>query len=84
VLGSHVVHSKSFFFSNFSYFRMTRTMARIQALAVRRLGLPPWMYVYPATRISYALLPRRAKRLLRRRPDQGFLLAWSIPTGLFI
>jgi glycosyltransferase involved in cell wall biosynthesis len=67
VLGSHVVHSKSFFFSNFSYFRMTRTMARIQALAVRRLGLPPWMYVYPATRISYALLPRRAKRLLRRR-----------------
>jgi glycosyltransferase EpsE len=67
VLGSHMVHPKSFFFSNFSYFRMSRTMAYIQTLAVHRLGLPAWMYAYPAARLSYALLPAGAKRFLRRR-----------------
>jgi glycosyltransferase involved in cell wall biosynthesis len=67
VLGSHMVHSKSYFFSNFSYFRMSRTMAYIQAVADHRLGLPTWMYAYPAARLCYALLPGSAKRFLRRR-----------------
>lgn len=67
VLGSHVVHSESFFFSNFGYPRMMRTMARIHALAIYRLGLPWWMYVYPLARLSYAYLPNGLKRLLRRQ-----------------
>lgn len=67
VLGSHLVHTESFWYRNFKYAAMMKTMAHVQAQAIRKLNLPPWMYVYPMTRYLYAFCPNNLKRLVRRR-----------------
>jgi glycosyltransferase involved in cell wall biosynthesis len=66
VLGEHYVHSSSFFHRSFNYVERQRDLARVQARAVRELGLPSWMYAYAAGRYAYAYCPTPLKRLLRR------------------
>lgn len=64
VLGEHYVHRKSFF----SPYRLAvqRQMTGVQAHAIRELGLPRWMYVYPMGRFVYGGLPNPVKRFSRR------------------
>ena len=66
VLGEHYVHSSSFFHRSFNYVERQRDLARVQAQAVRELGLPSWMYAYAVGRYAYAYCPTPVKRLLRR------------------
>jgi glycosyltransferase EpsE len=67
VLGEHFVHATSFFHSSFKYVDRQRNLARVQAYAIRELGLPSWMYVFPLGRYAYAYFPTSLKRVLRRR-----------------
>lgn len=67
VLGEHYVHDASFFHRSFKYVDRQRGLARVQAQAVRELGLPSWMYVFPVARYAYAYLPRSLKRAFRRQ-----------------
>ncbi len=66
VIGEHFVHSTSFFHRSFNYAYRQRDLARVQARAVRELGLPAWMYVYALGRYAYAYSPTVVKRILRR------------------
>jgi glycosyltransferase EpsE len=66
VVGEHYVHDASFFNSTLNYVDRQRDLARVQAQAVRELGLPSWMYVFAAGRYAYAYLPSGLKRALRR------------------
>lgn len=67
VLGDHYVHSTSFFHRSFKYVDRQRSLARLQAQAVRQLGLPTWMYAFAAGRYAYSYLPTGLKRVLRRQ-----------------
>lgn len=66
VLGEHWVHPDSFWHRSFRYRERQKELAQVQASAVRRLGLPRWMYGYTAARLVYAWLPDRLKRVVRR------------------
>lgn len=66
VVGEHYVHSTSFFHRSFNYGARQRDLARVQAQAVRELGLPAWMYLYAVGRYAYAYSPAVLKRVLRR------------------
>ncbi len=66
VVGEHYVHPDSFFFNSLKYVERQRDLARVQAQAVRELGLPSWMYLFALGRHAYAYLPTGFKRVLRR------------------
>lgn len=72
VLGEHFIHDTSFFHRTFKYVDRQRNLARVQAQAVRELGLPRWMYLYSLGRQAYAYFPDGLKRVLRRR-----VLGWG-------
>jgi len=67
VLGEHFIHETSFFHRSFKYVDRQRNLARVQAKAVRDLGLPRWMYLYALGRYAYAYIPSGLKRIVRRR-----------------
>jgi glycosyltransferase EpsE len=66
LVGEHYVHDTSFFHQTLKYTERQRDLARVQAQAVRELGLPSWMYLFALGRHAYAYLPRGLKRLVRR------------------
>jgi glycosyltransferase involved in cell wall biosynthesis len=66
VVGEHYVHDASFFHRSLKYVERQRDLARVQAQAVRDLGLPRWMYLYSLGRHAYAYFPSGFKRVLRR------------------
>jgi glycosyltransferase EpsE len=65
-LGEHFVHPASFFHRSFKYAERQRALARVQVQAIRELGLPTWMYLFPLGRYIYAYSPTTLKRVLRR------------------
>jgi glycosyltransferase involved in cell wall biosynthesis len=65
-LGEHFVHPASFFHRSFKYADRQRALARVQAHAVRELGLPSWMHLFALGRYTYAYCPAALKRVLRR------------------
>jgi glycosyltransferase EpsE len=66
VIGEHYVHDASFFHRTLKYVERQRDLARVQAQAVRELGLPVWMYLYSLGRHAYAYIPPFWKRVVRR------------------
>lgn len=66
VLGEHYVHDASFFHRSLKYVERQRDLARVQAQAVRELGLPTWMYLFALGRHAYAHFPIGWKRVVRR------------------
>jgi glycosyltransferase involved in cell wall biosynthesis len=66
VLGEHYVHPASWFHRRFRYAERQRDLARVQAQAVRELGLPSWMYLFALGRHAYAYIPPVLKRVVRR------------------
>lgn len=66
VIGEHYVHDASFFHRTLQYVERQRDLARVQAQAVRELGLPKWMYLYSLGRHAYAYIPSIWKRIVRR------------------
>jgi hypothetical protein len=67
VVGEHYVHDSSWFHRSFEYVHRQRDLARVQAQAVRELGLPGWMYVFSLGRHAYAYLPTGLKQAVRRQ-----------------
>ena len=65
-LGEHFVHPASFFHRSFKYAERQRALARVQAHAIRELGLPSWMHLFALGRYTYAYCPTVLKRVLRR------------------
>jgi glycosyltransferase EpsE len=65
-LGEHFVHPASFFHRSFKYAERQRGLAKVQARAIRELGLPSWMHVFALGRYAYAYCPTPVKRVLRR------------------
>jgi glycosyltransferase involved in cell wall biosynthesis len=65
-LGEHFVHPASFFHRSFKYAERQRALARVQAHAIRQLGLPSWMHLFALGRYTYAYCPTVLKRVLRR------------------
>lgn len=66
VVGEHFVHDASWFHRTLDYVERQRDLARVQAQAVRELGLPRWMYLYSLGRHAYAYIPPGLKRVVRR------------------
>jgi glycosyltransferase involved in cell wall biosynthesis len=66
ILGEHYVHPSSFFHRSYKYVDRQRGLARVQAQAVRDLGLPSWMYLFALGRYAYTYCPTPIKRVLRR------------------
>lgn len=66
VVGEHYVHDSSFFHRTLKYVERQRDLARVQAQAVRELGLPTWMYLFALGRHAYAYIPPGLKRMVRR------------------
>jgi hypothetical protein len=66
VVGEHYVHDSSWFHRSLKYVERQRDLARVQAQAVRELGLPSWMYLFALGRHAYAYIPPALKRLVRR------------------
>ena len=66
VLGEHYVHDSSWFHRSIRYAERQRDLARVQAQAVRELGLPAWMYLFSLGRHAYAYIPPVLKRVVRR------------------
>jgi glycosyltransferase EpsE len=66
VLGEHWIYSDSFFHRAYDYRTKQRRLASVQWRAVRELGLPMWMGVYPVGRYVYGVLPTGVKRAVRR------------------
>jgi glycosyltransferase involved in cell wall biosynthesis len=66
VLGKHVIHSHSFWKSNFSYFYRQLDLFRLNIKVLRKEGLGYAYYLYPFSRLVYALLPSRAKSIARK------------------
>lgn len=66
LVGEHYVHDTSFFHQTLKYTERQRDLARVQAQAVRELGLPSWMYLFALGRHAYAYLPTGLKRVVRR------------------
>lgn len=66
VVGEHYVHDASWFHSTLKYVERQRDLARVQAQAVRELGLPRWMYLFALARHVYAWTPTPLKRVARR------------------
>jgi glycosyltransferase EpsE len=66
LVGEHYVHDSSWFHRSFEYVERQRDLARVQAQAVRELGLPSWMYLFSLGRHAYAYLPADLKRIVRR------------------
>jgi hypothetical protein len=66
ILGEHYVHDSSWFHQSLKYVERQRDLARVQAQAVRELGLPSWMYLYAIGRHAYAYIPPGLKRVVRR------------------
>ena len=66
VVGEHYVHDSSWFHRTMKYVDRQRDLARVQAQAVRELGLPRWMYLFSVGRHAYASIPTPLKRVVRR------------------
>jgi glycosyltransferase EpsE len=66
VLGEHLIHPASYWKRTFAYSQQQRVLARIQRSAVRDLGLPLWMNVYPLGRYAYSYMGPGVKRVIRR------------------
>jgi glycosyltransferase involved in cell wall biosynthesis len=66
LIGEHYVHDSSFFHRSLKYIERQRDLARVQAQAVRELGLPSWMYLFSLGRHAYAYIPVGWKRVVRR------------------
>jgi glycosyltransferase EpsE len=66
LVGEHYVHDSSFFHRSLSYGQRQRELARVQAQAVRDLGLPSWMYLFALARHFYVYMPTGLKRAVRR------------------
>jgi len=66
IIGEHYVHDASFFHRTLKYDERQRDLARVQAQAVRELGLPSWMYLFALGRHAYAYMPTGLKRVVRR------------------
>jgi hypothetical protein len=66
VVGEHYVHDSSWFHRTMKYGDRQRDLARVQAQAVRELGLPRWMYLFSVGRHAYASIPSPLKRVVRR------------------
>ena len=67
VIGEHYVHATSFFHRSFKYRDRQRNLAKVQAHAIRELGLPSWTYLFALGRYAYAYFPTPLKRVLRRQ-----------------
>jgi glycosyltransferase EpsE len=67
VLGTHYVHAASFWHRHFRYRDRQLDLAAAQREAIRRLGLPAWMNIWPLGRYAYGYLPHGLKRHIRRR-----------------
>lgn len=65
-LGTHFVYEESTWHRRFDYAHRQRRLARIHFRAVRELGLPRWMYLFPLGRLVYPHLPTTVKRIVRR------------------
>ena len=66
ILGEHWVHGASFWHQSFAYRHRQATLRKVQSSAISQLGLPFWMHIYPTSRMVYSLLPRPAKRAIRK------------------
>lgn len=66
ILGEHYVHAASFWHRRFRYRDRQRDLAGAQREAIRRLGLPAWMQIWPLGRYAYGYLPDGLKRCMRR------------------
>lgn len=66
VLGTHYIHASSFWHRNFQYRDRQLDLAAAQRQAIRKLGLPGWMHIWPLARYVYGYLPNRLKRDMRR------------------
>jgi glycosyltransferase EpsE len=66
VLGTHHVHPASFWHQHFRYRDRQLELAAAQREAIRKLGLPAWMQIWPLGRRAYSYLPHNLKRRLRR------------------
>jgi glycosyltransferase involved in cell wall biosynthesis len=66
ILGVHYVHSDSYWQRNFRYASRQRKLRGAQVKAVRTLGLPRRLLVYPFLRPVYSRMPNIVKRLVRR------------------
>ena len=66
ILGEHWVHGASFWHQSFTYRHRQATLRKVQRRAISRLELPFWMHIYPTSRALYSLLPRAAKRIIRK------------------
>jgi hypothetical protein len=67
VLGTHYAHAASFWHRNFRYRDRQLDLAAAQREAIRTLGLPAWMHIWPLGRYAYGYLPHGLKRQVRRR-----------------
>ena len=65
VLTRRTLRDESYFQSRFGRGEQNRALARLCASAVRRFGLSPAHYAYPAARLAYPLLPNAVKRRVR-------------------
>jgi glycosyltransferase involved in cell wall biosynthesis len=66
ILGEHWVHAESYWHRHYKYSVRQRKLAAVQLQAIRELGLPSWMMIYPASRFFYGLLPSGLRRAIRR------------------
>lgn len=66
VVGTHYVHAASFWHRHFRYRDRQRDLAAAQREAIRKLGLPAWMQIWPLGRYAYGYLPHALKRRMRR------------------
>lgn len=60
------LRNESFFQSRFRRREQNRALARMQADAVRRFGLPVRFHLFAFARLGYDLVPDRGKRVVRR------------------
>jgi glycosyltransferase EpsE len=67
VLGTHYVHAASFWHRHYRYRDRQFDLAAAQREAIRKLGLPAWMNIWPLGRYAYGYLPHGLKRQIRRR-----------------
>ncbi len=66
VLGEHFIYAGSYWNRSFAYRSSQLELAQSQMLAIRTLGLPFWMRIYPLGRYVYWSMPDGLKRLARR------------------
>jgi len=66
VLGKHVIHTSSFWKSNFSYLERQIDLTKLNITVINNKGLSNFYYIYPLLRMFYAISPSFVKRLARK------------------